>query len=354
MLHVDRFADGHMHAYAPKADTYRVFDKMVSLGVTDAALLAYTYIETGIDNNIVCLHYKADYQKMRLRTFGGLYYDPDLNNSIIPFKEQAELLLEMGCDGIKFLDMKPNYNLYCGCNMDDPVYDAMYDMLEAREIPLVCHIADPSAFWHRERMKPSAVAMGWCFEDPKFLTQQQCFDSLLHRLEKNPKLKLSLAHFGFLTERLELCHRICETYPNVLFDLAPAWEIFADFGRDVRGWRDFFQKYNHRILYGTDTATVHSDALVAARHRTVVEALSHDESELPIPHSPEAVMRGLDLDEESQRRICHDNYFSFMGPEPAPLNRPLIREHAGLILSIAQKNGDSAMIGTIRAALEDI
>lgn len=354
MLHVNRFADSHIHAYAPIEKTFHMFDVMASLGVTDVAMLAYTYIETGIDNNLLCLYFKEKYRNIRLRTLGGLYYDPELNNSIMPFKEQAELLLDMGCDGIKFLDMKPNYNLYCGCSMDDPSYDAMYDMLEKRQIPLVTHIADPAAFWHRDQMTPFAIEIGWCYEDPKFLTQQQIFDITLRRLEKNPTLKMSLAHFGFLTEQLETCHYICEHFPNVYFDLAPGWEIFVDFAKDVSGWREFFTKYAGRIMYGTDTSTGCSDAHITALQKTMIETVSHDESELPIPHYPNANMRGLHLDAVSQQRICYDNYHEFYGTDIKPLDKDLFKTHARLIRSIAEKNGDAEMIKTIDQMLSDI
>ena len=93
-------ADSHVHAFYPKDDMYRVFDEMVSFGVKEAALLAYTYEETGIDNNVICLHYKENYKKMQLWMFGGLYYDKGI---LIPFKEQAELLLEWARTASSFL-----------------------------------------------------------------------------------------------------------------------------------------------------------------------------------------------------------------------------------------------------------
>ena len=354
MLYADRFADSHIHAYAPADITFRMFDKMAELGVTDAAMLAYTYIETGIDNNIVCLYYKEKYKKLRLRALGGLYYDAELNNSVVPYKEQAEMLLEMGCDGIKFLDMKPNYNLYCGLSMDDKAYDTMYDMLEERRVPLVTHVADPAVFWHKELMSPSAVARGWCFDDPKFLTQQQIFDCLLRRLDRNPNLKMSLAHFGFLSEKLDMCEEICEKYPNVYFDLAPGWEIFADFAKDAAAWHDFFTRHSDRIMYGTDSATGCSDAHIAALNQTMIETVSHDARELPIPHYPAAKMRGLYLDEAAQKRICYSNYFDFYGCEAKPVNISKLKEHAELILSIVRARGDTGMIKTAEHMLADI
>jgi len=344
MAYTGPFADYHLHAYAPIENAEKCFQHMADLNVTDVNMLAYTYIETTMDNNLLSLYYQEKFKSVRLRTFGGLYYEPDLNNKIMPYKEQAELLLAMGCEGIKFLDMKPNYNLYCGCNMDDDVYDAMYDMLEERGIPLDTHIGDPATFWHKDQMLAGEIARGWCYEDPKFLTQQQIFDCTLRRLEKNPNLKMCLAHFGFMSQRPELCYEIFERFPNVTLDLTPAWNIFVDFGKDVPTWQEFFTKYSDRILYGTDTSTNSSPEHIAALQRTMIEIVSHDTTELPIPHFPYAKMRGLDLSEEAQRNILHDNYFRRVGETRKEVDWELWKEHARLIEGIAKKNGNQEIL----------
>lgn len=331
----NRLADYHQHAHAPFEQGFRCFDKLASMGVTDANLLAVTYIDTGIDNNVACLYYKAKCRSVRLWTFGGLYYDPGLNNRIMSFKEQAELLLAMGCDGIKFLDMKPNFNLYCGCSMDEAVYDDLYDMLEKDGIPLVVHIADPENFWDRSRMTEEAIKAGWCYDDPKFLTQQQIFDCAVRRLEKNPRLRLCFAHCGYFTRRLEFCHELFERYPNICFDLAPGWEIFVDFAGDIEGWRKFFAKYSTRILYGTDAATSPTPEDFELSKSTIIECLSHDESSFPIPLYPAATMRGFQLAETARRNILYDNFFRILGHTPKPVNTELVKTHARFLRSIA-------------------
>ena len=347
MLAVHSFADSHTHAYAPFDKGFHCYEKMASLGVTDVNLLAYTYIETGIDNNLVCLYYKAKSHALKLRVFGGLYYDKGINNDKMPYLEQAKLLLAMGCEGIKFLDMKPNYNLYCGCSMDDHVYDELYDYLEENQIPLVTHIADPANFWHRDQMSQWAIDYGWCYDDPKFLTQQQIFDCTIRRLEKNPALKMSLAHCGFMTKQPDLFCSMLDRFPNVTFDLAPGWEIFVDFSKDIDRWQEIFTHYNRRILYGTDTCTTQNDDRITALNRTMIETVSHDKTELPIPHHPAANMKGLDLDVTSQQNILNDNYFRHVGTDIKSIDKSLFLEHAALIRKIAANDHDSAMCDTI-------
>ncbi len=344
-------ADSHVHAFAPKEDMYRVFDEMISFGAKEAALLAYTYEETGIDNNIICLHYKKNCQKMRLWAFGGLYYDKDIQ---MPFKEQAELLLEMGADGIKFLEMKPTFNLHVGRTLDDPIYDEMFDMLEKRGVPMICHVADPDVFWHKALMAPHAIELGWCYEDPRYMPQQEYFNAVLRRLDKNPTLKWSFAHFGYFTKQPDQCWEIIEKYPNVMFDTTPGWEIYLDFAKDLSVWRDFFIKNNRRIMYGTDTSNAWTNEHVRNLSKSGVALLAAPHDEFPIPHFPEHSMRGFALDEESQKRILHENFLNFAGNAPAKVDTLLLREHAEFIRKIAEKNGDAGIIKAIDSALQDI
>lgn len=349
-----QYTDSHIHAYAPFDKGMKGLHQMKEMSVTDANLLAYTYIETGIDNNLVCLYYKEKCKDVRLRVFGGLYYDRDINNKTLPYKEQAELLLAMGCDGIKFLDMKPNYQLYCGITCDDPIYDELYDYLEEKGVPTVTHVADPGNFWDDTDVSDYRRKMGWCYSDPKFLTRYQIYDCLLRRLDKNPTLNFSIAHFGFMSDDLVLAKHILDTYPNVTFDLTPGWEIFVDFAKDFAPWKEFFEEYSTRILYGTDTDPAGDPKRIEALQRTIINFVSKGEKEFPIPVKPDCNMRGLSLSDSAKKNILHDNYFRFVGTDIKPLDKALFLEHSKHISSIAEKNHDASMLATLREMAETI
>ncbi len=349
-----KYTDSHMHAYAPFDKGFKGLHQLKDMSVTDANLLAYTYIETGIDNNLVCLYYKEKCEDVRLRVFGGLYYDKDINNGILPYKEQAELLLAMGCNGIKFLDMKPNYQLYCGCTCDDPVYDELYDYLEEHHVPTVTHVADPANFWDDTDVPEYRKKLGWCYADPKFLTREAIYACLLRRLEKNPTLNFSIAHFGFMSDDIPLCKKLLDTYPGVTFDLAPGWEIFVDFAKDNDRWKDFFEEYSSRILYGTDTEPGGDPKRIAALQQTMIDFVSRDSNKFPIPVKPDAFMRGLSLSEPAKQNILHDNYFRFVGTEIKSLDKTLFTEHNRRITAIAEKNKDVSMLRTLHEMTETL
>ena len=348
------FADSHMHAYAPFDKGQSGLNLLKKLNVTDANLLAYTYIETGIDNNLCCLYYKQKCTDVKLRVFGGLYYDADLNNSIMPFKEQAELLLAMGCDGIKFLDLKPNYQLYCGCTCDDAVYDDLYDMLEEKQVPIVTHVADPRNFWTDVDVPEYRKQLGWCYSDPKFLTRKQINDCLLHRLEKNPTMRFQIAHFGFMSDDIPLCRYILERYPNVTFDLAPGWEILVDFADNIDAWSEFFSEFSGRILYGTDTDPGTSPEHITTLNKTIYSLLAYGKDAFPIPVKPDSFMRGMDLPEDKVKQIVYDNFFTDFGSSVKALDFDLFKEHSVLIRRIAVKQGNTGITNTIDEMLNGL
>ena len=73
--------------------------------------------------------------------FGGLEYITGRDNLT-----QVKNLREMGFDGIKMLEGKPTTRAALGRALDDTVYDAFYDYLEATAFPVLFHIADPPEF----------------------------------------------------------------------------------------------------------------------------------------------------------------------------------------------------------------
>lgn len=108
-------------------------------------------------------------------------------------------------------------------------------------------------------------------------------------------------------------------------------------------------------MYGTDTSTGGGEEYIEALQRTMLRCVADPcDRAFPVPHYREKTMRGFDLDEKSQRDICRESFFKFVGREIKPLNKPLIREHARLIASIARENGDAAVMNTALRVINEI
>ena len=89
-----------------------------------------------------------------------------------------------------------------------------------------------------------------------FPSKKQLYDEIFRVLDAHPRLRVSFAHFFFLSNFPDEAERVMETYPNVRFDMTPGVEMYYNFDKNLDRWHDFFTKYSDRILFGTDSGTV--------------------------------------------------------------------------------------------------
>ena len=312
------FADSHVHIDGDTDASVRyMLDTLRDLGITDASLLSLVASpKHDIFQNISTLHYKRTYTDIRLRAFGS-FHETDRYASI-PYIKQTEALLELGCDGIKFLHMKPDLRKVLGRGINHPDYDAAFSLMEERDVPVTIHSGDPETFWDPSCVNPYQISRGWFYGDGTFPTCQEIYDEDFAMLDKHPRLRVTFAHFFFLSNRLDEAKRIMDKYPNVSFDLTPGWEMYLGFSKNIDAWRDFFIEHSDRILYGTDSNDTkkHNPKI----HELVRTALRHDRTETPMPDHPGYTMRGLELPESVIDKICYENYISFVGENPKPVN----------------------------------
>ncbi len=357
MLKTDKFADLHVHTPTPDIDrSYAMFRQLIDLGVKDFNIASITYLNYSVDENIRDLYFKEKIKDARISVFGGLYYSPYLNHFAVPFHEQAQRLLDMGCDGLKFIENKANYRKYVGYGLNSKLYDKMFDMLEEKQVPLLCHVSDPQIFWDRERIKKThngdqIIARGWLYDSEDYLTYDAIRGEVMERLERNPRLNIIFAHFFFLGDNIETAQKLVETYPGLKFDLTPGWEMYVGFLNDYDNWRAFFEKYSDRIFYGTDT---HAYPMNPKIHDTVRYAVGGEAVEITMPHVDYARMKGFDLSEQAQKNICYDNYCRLIGA-PKPVDAALLKEETEKMLKLAKGNGDdAALIARLERILNEL
>lgn len=137
----------------------------------------------------------------------------------------------------------------------DPELDALWDMAGTLNIPVIIHTAEPPEFFepmdmHNERWLELAL-----FADRRnFGPTQVKFETLItERNElfgKHPKTRFIAAHFGYCAQDLKVCGALLDKYPNLVLEVSA---VLYDFGRQPRAARDFFVKYQDRVLFGKDT-----------------------------------------------------------------------------------------------------
>ncbi len=338
MLDLSRFADSHLHM---EINDYKKVENMLDyiaddLGVTDAALLCLeNYLGCDRANMFTALYFKTHYKKIKLRVFGSLY-EFDIYKDM-PFEVQLQRMMDMGCDGIKLMNMKPDVHKALGRGINDPAYEPMFALLEKTGFPIVLHAADPEEFWgDPKNMIESQVSAGWCYADGTFPSYKQIYDEVYEVLDRHPNLNIVLAHFFFLSNDLDEAVRVMEKYPKLRFDLTPGHEMYVGFSKNIPAWREFFKKYQDRILFGTDSTTTRPNDITYKKYALVAQALSYDENEFPIPRNPEIKVRGLHLDSDIIEKISFKNFIDLVGEEPRPVNTEYVRAEARKMLAVAR------------------
>lgn len=346
MMRTDRISDVHIHIPEDIDQAYALLCEIRDYGIREMNILALTNDEGfPVDNDLVALYLKRRMTDAQVSVFGGLYYHPLINHYGVPFLQQAQTLLDMGCDGLKFIEEKPNIRRTIGFGLNSKLYDEMFDMLEERQVPIVCHINDPEEYWSREQILKWPIGkriaeLGWLYDNESYLTYDEILSETLERMKRNPRLNIVFAHFMFLSHRLETAREMMETYPNLKLDLTPGWEMFEGFLDRHEEWREFFETYSDRILYGTDVCYFPMKRTI---HETVQYAIGGEEREIPIPHATFARMRGFDLSRESQENICHRNYARLIGT-PKPVQEGLLLEETRRMLALMRRNDEDANV----------
>jgi predicted TIM-barrel fold metal-dependent hydrolase len=270
--------------------------------------------------NDITANVKGIYLKARLNeerpnscyVYGAPIHLYDERDTADGYLEQARVIYEMGCDGFKSLDGKPTQRKPLGRPLCDPVYDKMYGYLEEVGLPAKMHVCDPRKYWGaKETLPRTAIERGWWYGDGTYPSFEEIHGEVRSLMEKFPRLRLCMAHMGYLTDAPDEWVQFLEKYPGTSYDLTPGAAEFLSFTKDPDLWREYLNKYSKRIFFGTDTYNqiepedVASNSMekTSARHdqvRRALEGKPGDTFEVP---SIGAIINPLGLDRETLENI---------------------------------------------------
>ena len=277
----------------------------------------------------------------RVFAFGGIRYPvPDAPDKHFDYRAQAGELMALGFDGIKLFG-KPTIRQAFGMPFDADVFDELFAYLEERQIPVLYHVGDPREFWSAETAPPFARENGWIYDDPPF---DQYYDEIDGLLTKFPRLRVLFPHFFFLSDDLPRLARFLEKWPNVWLDITPGTEMYYNFSRNPAAARDFFLRFQDRILWGTDNVGVGGAPIdpvgeSAGRLDTMWEFLTGE-----IASGWGGTLRGLSLPEPVVEKVCRRNFYRFVGREtPAPVDAGAAASYARRMGALAREAGDARL-----------
>lgn len=247
--------DSHVHFIHPDR-----MDEMLALmneaGHAHANLVCMPNPD-GTTHNPAALFFKERHPD-RVYLSGALEHAPalaDLPQAGRLLAGQVRALKAQGFNGLKLIEGKPQVRKLLPLPLDGPYYAGMWAALEDEQFPVVFHVADPDEFWDAERCPEWARRDGWDYSDGTYPSKEDLYTEVDHILIRHPGLKISFAHFYFLSTDLGRAARFLDDHPTIGFDLAPHIDMYHDFSRDPQAARDFFLRYADRILYGTDMDT---------------------------------------------------------------------------------------------------
>ena len=323
--------DGHVH-FRDLIWTDAILEWMDQVGLASVNLVSTPSMET-VNQNADLIYLKACYPE-RFYASGGLDYlqaMADRAHMSELLGAQIHTLKAVGFDGLKLIEGKPTARKRLQIPLDAPEYEGMWAALEALQMPIVCHVADPEEFWDRDKVPSWALTRDWFYGDGTFPTKEALYAEIDHVLSRHPTLKLILAHFYFLSADLGRAARLLDAYPSVCLDITPGGEMYNHFTRSDGAARAFFLRYQDRIIYGTDVSTraiqhggIEAPSSYAHFVRTFLETAEPFTPPPLIPHWLEDDLEAIvpiELPRDALDKIYHGNLERLYGASPAPLNR---------------------------------
>ena len=139
--------------------------------------------------------------------------------------------------------------------IDDPALDPVWAACARLRIPVFIHTADPEQFWQpidyqNERWLELALFPGRRYPPEQFPSFEQLMTERDNMLRRNPKTTFVIAHMGWHANDLGRLGRLMAELPNVHTEVGA---VLYDIGRQPRGARDFFVRFQDRILFGKDS-----------------------------------------------------------------------------------------------------
>ncbi len=139
--------------------------------------------------------------------------------------------------------------------IDDPEMDSLWAAFARLDVPAFIHTAEPQEFfqpldYQNERWLELALFPDRRNNQPGAPTFEQLMIERNNLFRKQPKTKFVAAHFGWHANDLGRAAKMLDEFPNVTIE---AGAILYDLGRQPRAAREFFVKYQDRIMFGKDS-----------------------------------------------------------------------------------------------------
>ena len=180
--------------------------------------------------------------------------DPNFSKEIVAQLDDAVSRGARGLKVLKDLGLGVRDNSGKLITVDNARLDPIWEECGRLGIPVSIHVTDPEAFFRpvdntNERYEELTEHPDWSFYGPQFPSKQSILDARDRMFAKHPHTTFVALHVANWPENLDYVSHLLDSLPNVMIEFG-ARE--AELGRQPRRAREFFLKYQDRILFGTD------------------------------------------------------------------------------------------------------
>ncbi len=138
--------------------------------------------------------------------------------------------------------------------VDDPRLDPVWDKCGELGIPVLIHTAEPATFFdpqdkYNERWLELKQFPDRARPPERYPTFEQLIAEQENLFRKHPKTNFINAHLGWFGGDLVRLGKQLDRFPNVVTEIGA---VIAELGRQPRFAREWFIKYQDRVLFGKD------------------------------------------------------------------------------------------------------
>ena len=247
-------------------------------------------------------------------------------------KFQGDELARAHTDGARGLKVVKTLGLYLReqvtegplVKVDDPRFDPMWEAAAALKMPVTIHTSDPEAFFlpidrFNERYEELHNHPDWSFYGKDFPSNQELMEARNRVYAKHPKTQFISLHVGNDAENLGYVSECLDKFPNMHVELGAR---IGELGRQPRTSKKFFDKYQDRIMFGTDATPhgdqypqqVYNDALYEIYFRFLeTEDEYFDYAPAPVPPQGRWRIYGIGLSEQILKEVYYQNAERLLG-----------------------------------------
>jgi len=184
--------------------------------------------------------------------------DPNFGQEMV---EQIDQSVSRGARGLKLLkDFGLGVRTANGklLRIDDKRLDPIWEECGRLGIPVSIHTTDPEAFFtpidaHNERYEELKANPTWSFYDHGFPSKQELLEERNRVIERHPHTTFVALHVANWPENLDVVSQWLDRYSNMMVEFGARQ---AELGRQPRRTRKFFEDYQDRIMFGTDSEPI--------------------------------------------------------------------------------------------------